>query len=380
MKKLFIGTTSSNAAQPFHTSGLPDCKRFSSFTRLVRATAWVLRFVQVLRSCVRKQPVTFRQLTADELAKSARCSVPGGVVLRGEGVERWTGYRRSKSSCSTASRSDPSQGTCVPSWSTRSGSATARHSRQPSPTHSSSHPAAPRRRWTSWPGVFHEKCYGVLFTCMTTRAVHLEIAASLTTGSAISTVRRLISRRGKPKEIFSDNGTDFRGADAELRRALQVDADKLGSELAGRAITWRFNPPATPHMGGAWERLVRSMKVALRSQLKDSAPKEEVLHTFLCEAEAMVNSRPLTHVAIDADDEEALTPFHFLIGTSSVAGVAAPGVFTPTDSITRKQWRISQQMADQFWKRWLREYLPTLTRRTKWYRSVEPVEVNDVVM
>ena len=59
-----------------HTSGLPDCKRFSSFTRLVRATTWVLRFVQVLRSCVRKQPVTFRQLTADELAKSARCSVP----------------------------------------------------------------------------------------------------------------------------------------------------------------------------------------------------------------------------------------------------------------------------------------------------------------
>ena len=136
----------------------------------------------------------------------------------------------------------------------------------------------------------HEKRYGVLFTCMTTRAVHLEIAASLTTDSAISAVRRLIPRRGKPKEIFSDNCINFRGADAELRRALQVDADKLGGELAGRAITWQFNPPAAPHMGGAWERLVRSMKVALRSQLKDTAPKEEVLHTFLCKAEAMVNS------------------------------------------------------------------------------------------
>ena len=73
----------------------------------------------------------------------------------------------------------------------------------------------------------HEKRYGVLFTCMTTRAVHIEIAASLTTDSAISAVRRLISRRGKLKEIFSDNGTNFRGADAELRRALQVDTDKL---------------------------------------------------------------------------------------------------------------------------------------------------------
>ena len=134
-----------------------------------------------------------------------------------------------------------------------------------------------------------------------------------------------------------------------------MDADKLGGELAGRAITWRFDPPAAPHMGGAWEQLVRSVKVALRSQLKDSRPKEDVLHTFLCEAEAMVNRRPLTHVSVDADDEEALTPFHFLIGLSSIciAGVAAPGVFTPTDAITRKQWRISQKMADQFWKRWL---------------------------
>ena len=121
------------------------------------------------------------------------------------------------------------------------------------------------------------------------RGALIELEASLTTGSAISAIRRLISRRGKPKEILSDNGTNFRGADAELRRALQVDADKLGGELAGRAITWRFNPPAAPHMGGAWERLVRSVKVALRSQLKDSAPKEEVLYTFLCEAVAMVN-------------------------------------------------------------------------------------------
>ena len=74
MKKLLIGT-SSNAAQPFNMSSLPDCKRFSSFTRLVRATAWVLRFVQVLRSRVRKQPVTFRQLTADELAQAERLVV-----------------------------------------------------------------------------------------------------------------------------------------------------------------------------------------------------------------------------------------------------------------------------------------------------------------
>ena len=94
----------------------------------------------------------------------------------------------------------------------------------------------------------------------------------------------------------------------------------------------------------------------------------------------MVNSMPLTYVSIDVEEEEALTLFHFLIGTSSVAGVAAPGVFKPTGAITRKQWRISQQTADKFWRRWLWEYLPKLTRRTKWCQSVEPVQVNDVVI
>ena len=461
MKKLFIGTTSSNAAQPFHTSSLPDCKRFSSFTRLVRTTAWVLRFVQVLRSRVRKQPVTFRRLTADELAQAERLLVAQSQaesfpeekralndgkaigaasrlvqlhpVLDDGGLIRAKGRVFKAEALDQEARQPvildnrhPLTALVIQQlhadgghhgqerlinelrqryWVLKTRSTVRKVTQacqvckiQRAKPKAPEMAALPQCRLTPYVRPFtftgmdyfgpmtvtvgrrHEKRYGVLFTCMTTRAVHLEIAASLTTDSAISAVRRLISRRGKPKEIFSDNGTNFRGADAELRRALQVDADTLGGELAGRAITWRFNPPAAPHMGGAWERLVRSVKVALRSQLKDSAPKEEVLHTFLCEAEAMVNSRPLTHVSIDADDEEALTPFHFLIGTSSIAGVAAPGVFTPTDAITRKQWRISQQMADKFWRRWLREYLPTLTRRTKWCQPVEPVQVNDVVI
>src|SRR5207253_2016305 len=89
------------------------------------------------------------------------------------------------------------------------------------------------------------------------------------------------------------------------------------------------------------------------------------------------NSRPLTHVSVDADDPEALTPNHFLIGTSS--GVQQPGIFTDTDLCLRKQWRIAQRLADLFWKRWVREYLPTLTRRTKWFRQVEPIKVNYLV-
>ena len=168
-------------------------------------------------------------------------------------------------------------------------------------------------------------------------AVHLELAASLSTDSCIMAVRRCISRRGYPKTLHSDNGTNFRGADRELRSALEeIDQDRMVTELSTKRIEWVFNPPAAPHMGGAWERLVGSVKKSMLAILKERAPKEEVLQTALLEAEAIVNSRPLTHVSLDHHDQEALTPSHFLIGQSSSAQV--PGEFTSLDLCLRKQW------------------------------------------
>jgi transposase InsO family protein len=123
-----------------------------------------------------------------------------------------------------------------------------------------------------------EKRYGALFTCMTTRAVHIEVAASLTTDSAIMAIRRMIARRGNPRSIVSDNGTNFHGADNELRKAFEaMDKDKIIDTMAQVGIEWKFNPPSAPHMGGAWESLVKSIKTALHSTLKDRAPKDEVV-------------------------------------------------------------------------------------------------------
>jgi len=96
-----------------------------------------------------------------------------------------------------------------------------------------------------------EKRYGVLFTCMSTRAINLELALSLSTDSCILAIRRMISRRGYPAEIFSDNGTNFRGAELELRKSLQdLDSSRIKSYLAEKRINRKFNPPACPHMGG----------------------------------------------------------------------------------------------------------------------------------
>jgi len=230
-------------------------------------------------------------------------------------------------------------------------------------------------------GRHKEKRYGVLFTCLTTRAIHLEIAERLTTDSCILAINRMSARRGAPVSMYSDNGTNLRGAEKELRESVKEMTrtdSKLSTTITARGISWKFNPPAAPHMGGSWERLVRSVKTSLRATLREQAPKEEVLLTLLIEAESVVNSRPLTHVSIDPKDPESLTPNHFLIGTSSANQQL--GTFNDDDLCLRKNWRKAQRLTDQFWKRWMKEFLPSLTKRNKWYKKSNPIKIGDVVI
>ncbi|CAK1552938.1 unnamed protein product [Leptosia nina] len=138
-----------------------------------------------------------------------------------------------------------------------------------------------------------QKRYIALFTCLTTRAIHLELAGSLSTDSAIMALRRMIARRGCPDEIWSDNGTNLRGASRELYKLINRATQE---EAARKKVKWRFIPPGAPFMGGAWERLIRSVKNALTNTLHEKSPREEVLSTVLAEIEYTVNSRPLTHV------------------------------------------------------------------------------------
>jgi Pao retrotransposon peptidase/Protein of unknown function (DUF1759)/Family of unknown function (DUF5641)/Integrase zinc binding domain len=222
------------------------------------------------------------------------------------------------------------------------------------------------------------KRYVALFTCLSTRAIHLEVADSLTTSSCLMAIRRFVGRRGCPNEIHSDNGTNFVGANSELKKCLdQLQQDSIHDELSTRGIKWNFICPAASHMGGSWERMVRSVKVALGAVLQSKSLSDEVLHTLIVEAEHTVNCHPLTHVPDDPSDNEALTPNHFLIGRSS--NLQPWGEFTRDDLFGRKQWRIAQQMADQFWRRWIKEFLPTLLRRQKWCSPNRPIQIDDVV-
>ena len=141
---------------------------------------------------------------------------------------------------------------------------------------------------------------------------------------------------------------------------------------------WSFNPPSAPHMGGVWERLVRSVKEIMTSTLQEKVLTDPQLATLLTEIESILNGRPLTHISTDMNDLEALTPNHILLGLhrrwDSVLDV------DKDDVTSRRQWRQVQALSIVFWERWRREYLPELTKRAKWRGQVPNYQVGELVL
>ncbi|XP_071951906.1 uncharacterized protein [Antedon mediterranea] len=224
-----------------------------------------------------------------------------------------------------------------------------------------------------------EKRYGVIFTCLATRAIHIEVAHSMDTDSCINALRRFVARRGQVKQIRSDNGTNFVGANKCLKEAIaEWNQNKIHNAMLQRCINWSFNAPGASHHGGIWERLIRSIRNILSSLLKEQNINDECLHTYLCEVEAIINSRPLTSVSGEHNDLEPLTPNHLLLLNKKTS--LPPGIFEKNDIYARRRWKQAQYMADVFWRRWLKEYLPALQERQKWMRSKRNVEPGDVVL
>ena len=120
-------------------------------------------------------------------------------------------------------------------------------------------------------------------------------------------LRQFISRRGPPKEIWSDRGTNFVGANRELKEAIaHWNEETIERQLQQKGIKWVFQPPAAPHMSGVWERLVQITKKHLKSATGDGLLSDVEMRTLLAEVEAIVNNRPITPVSDDPDDYSAI--------------------------------------------------------------------------
>ena len=228
-------------------------------------------------------------------------------------------------------------------------------------------------------GKRREKRYLCLFTCLATRAVHLEMAYGLDTDSFLNAFYRMTSRRGVPEEMFSDNGTNFKGADAELKSLVrELDENKINQSIANKGITWHFNPPLAPHFGGVHEVMIKSAKKAIHAILGKADITDEELTTAMTGAEGLINSRPLTYQSANPLDEIPLTPNHFLHG--QVGGQFAPTSCDETDFNPRKRWRRIQELVRHFWSRWMREWLPGLNARRKWFQTQRDVQIGDVML
>uniref|UniRef100_A0A182KHE2 Integrase catalytic domain-containing protein n=1 Tax=Anopheles christyi TaxID=43041 RepID=A0A182KHE2_9DIPT len=187
------------------------------------------------------------------------------------------------------------------------------------------------------------KSYLCVFVCFSTKAVHLELVGDLTTAGFFAALHRFTARRGLPAHILSDNGKNFEGAERELHELFAMFRDEqqlhqIATDSANRGISWHFIPPKAPHFGGLWEAALGSTRLSY-----------EGYTTIIQQSEAAMNSRPLLPMSDDPNDQSALTPAHFLIGTSMHA-VLEP-VYSHLRSCTLKV------TTERFWKHWTAEYL-----------------------
>ncbi|GFX28392.1 integrase catalytic domain-containing protein [Trichonephila clavipes] len=216
----------------------------------------------------------------------------------------------------------------------------------------------------------------------TTKAVHIEAVGDLTTDSFIAALRRFSARRGAPRHIYSDNGTNFVGARRKLDEIRKLwlslpTNEAISYYLSKSSIDWHFIPPSSPHFGGIWESGIRSVKFHLKRVLGETIFTFEELTTLLTQMEGLLNSRPLSYVN-DSDTEciSTLTPSHFLTGDVLLS---VPEEL-PSTSNHRDRWELLQNIKRGFWKKWSSEFISSLQPRKKWQDAQPNLKEDDIVL
>ncbi|XP_066926074.1 uncharacterized protein [Clytia hemisphaerica] len=223
-----------------------------------------------------------------------------------------------------------------------------------------------------------QKVWVCLFTCVVVRASHLEIVNDMTAEEFIMALRRFIARRGKPSHIISDNAAQFKLASSTIDLAWikVINDEAVTSYLANEGIKWSFIIELSPWMGGFYERMVGSSKMALKKAIGQKLLTPTQLQTYLTETEAILNTRPLVYIGEDLNDGTTITPSHFLSPNTKTGTPTLEDqdeINDPTyvegrmesKEILLDTWKRGQRMLETFWKIWKNDYLLNLRERTK---------------
>ena len=217
---------------------------------------------------------------------------------------------------------------------------------------------------------------------MVTRATHLELVSTYDTSSFLAAFRRFTAHRGFCSELYSEQGTTFIGADAELRgmfKAGSIFLSEVNQALSLHSGTvWKFNPPGSPHFEGIWEACIKSVKFHLKRVIGEAMLTYEELSILLTQIEAILNSRPLIPLSDDPNDDLVLTPAHFLIGEPTLL-LTEPSLLNEKISPLERR-KLITRMTQSFWKIWSREYLQHLQKRFKWQQAKDNLQSGDVVL
>lgn len=195
------------------------------------------------------------------------------------------------------------------------------------------------------------KAWIVLYTCAVYRCVHFDIVTSLSTDAFLRSLERFIYTEGRPKNIFSDNGTNFVGA-VSLMKKLKLE--KL-EEICANKINWTFNPPTASWWGGWWERLVRTTKDLLKRTVGAAKLTNDELRTYLAAASHTINARPLNAVTEDPEDLTPLTPDAFRRGLA-MKGFPEAEEIKVTGRKLQERYKMLQHLKQQFQNRFRDEY------------------------
>ena len=227
------------------------------------------------------------------------------------------------------------------------------------------------------------KIYVVVFVCFATKAVHIEIVSDLTSETFLACLKRFFARRGKSCDLYSDNATNFQGAQREISENFkflnsQENSDKISRVLTNENINWYFISPRSPRFGGLWEATVKAFKHHIARVIGERILTYEEFTTVTIEIEGILNSRPLKPLSSDSNDLTVLTPDHFMIG-DSITNIPEHNLLNvPSGRLS--SWQQVQQIKKHFWNRWYKEYLHELTVRKKWHKGyTHNMEVGTIV-